>query len=202
MKNKTIQLVNEWASFEELRPEGDIADFCRYYLTRQKGAESGAEPAEKALPGLSGELMRIIARLGKLNTLYVNLALKESELGQVEEFGMLYTIGAEKNPKKSEVIRASLLELSSGTDMLNRMKRRGLIKETTAREDKRVKRVMLTAKGMATLDSSFRKIEMNAEMLTAGLTADEKKLIIHLLKDIALKFSSRWPSHKDLLPEK
>ena len=60
---------------------------------------------------------------------------------------MLATIHPEKNPKKTEVIYANLFELSSGTDMLNRMKKRGLIKEYDDQVDKRSKRIELTPKG-------------------------------------------------------
>ena len=73
--------------------------------------------------------MKLIGRISKLNLLYPNKALKGTGLNQIEEFGMLMTIKQEKNPRKIEVIYANLFEPSSGTDMRNRMKKRGSIKE-------------------------------------------------------------------------
>jgi DNA-binding MarR family transcriptional regulator len=105
-----------------------------------------------------GLLLKIIGRISKLNMNYANLALKGTGLNQIEEFGILLTIKQEKHPKKTEVIYANLYELSSGTDMLTRMKKRGLIKEYNDKEDKRAKRLELTAKGEKVADACKTKI--------------------------------------------
>jgi len=73
-----------------------------------------------------GLLLKIIGRISRLNMNYANLALEGTELNQIEEFWILVTIRQEKNPKKTEAIYANLFELSSGTDMLARMKKEDL----------------------------------------------------------------------------
>ena len=37
--SKLVALVNEWDAFERTNQNVDIADFCRYYLAREKGAD-------------------------------------------------------------------------------------------------------------------------------------------------------------------
>src|SRR6202008_4142840 len=101
-----------------------------------------------------------------------NMALKGTDLNQIEEFGILATIRQEKNPKKTEVIYANLFELSSGTDMLNRMKKRGLIKEYNDTEDKRSKRIELTAKGEKALAECFVQVKKMATMMMHDLAED------------------------------
>ena len=146
--NKTVKLVNEWGDFEAKHPAGDIDDFCRYYLAKRQEKKISGPLVGGVVPHfIDGLLMKIIGRISKLNMLYANKALKGTDLNQIEEFGMLATIRQEKNPKKTEVIYANLFELSSGTDMLNRMKKRGLIREYNDKEDKRSKRIELTPKG-------------------------------------------------------
>lgn len=194
--NKTVALVNEWAGFEANHPDGSIEDFCRHYLARQ------ARPKEKGLvggvvPALNdGLLLKIIGRISKLNMSYANMALKGTDLNQIEEFGMLVTIRQEKNPKKTEVIYANLFELSSGTDMLNRMKKRGLIKEYEDQEDKRAKRIELTAKGEKVTTLCAERIKKNAKLLMHELSEDDKELCIQLLKNTEIKFSALWQQHK------
>jgi DNA-binding MarR family transcriptional regulator len=195
--NKTVELVNEWGSFEAKHPAGDIKDFCRYYLAKQSGQKVKGTLVGGVVPHfVDGLLMKIIGRISKLNMLYANMALKGTELNQIEEFGMLVTIKQEKNPKKTEVIYANLFELSSGTDMLNRMNKRGLIKEYDDKEDKRAKRIELTSKGEKVVESCFEQIRKNAMMMAHDLTDDDKELCVQLLKSIEIKFSALWPQHR------
>ena len=129
--NKTVELVNEWGTFEQKHPKGDLDEFCRYYLVHHKQKNKEGTLVGGVVPALTdGLLMKIIGRISKLNMAYANIALKGTALNQIEELGILQTIKKEKNPKQTQVIYANLFELYSGTDMLNRLKKRGLIKES------------------------------------------------------------------------
>jgi DNA-binding MarR family transcriptional regulator len=195
--NKTIELVNLWGAFEEKHPTGSIEDFSRHYLARQRQKKIKGPLVGWVVPPVSdGLLLKIIGRIHKLNMNYANLALKETDLNQMEEFGILLTIKQEKNPKKTEVIYANLFELSSGTDMLTRMKKRGLIKEYADKEDKRSKRIELTAKGEKAIEVCFVKVRKMAMMMMHDLTDDDKELCIQLLKNVEIKFSALWQKHR------
>jgi len=195
--NTTIELVNEWGRFEATHPGGSIQDFCHHFLAGQKGQELKGKLVGGVVPDFNdGLLLKIIGRISKLNMSYANMALKGTELNQIEEFGMLVTIQQQKNPKKTEVIYANLFELSSGADMLNRMKERGLIKEYDDKEDKRSKRLELTAKGEKVVEISHKRIRKNAKMILHDLKEDDKNLCIHLLKNIEIKLSALWPQHR------
>jgi DNA-binding MarR family transcriptional regulator len=194
---KTIELVNLWGDFAEKQPSGSIEDFCRHYLAHRRRDESKGVLVGGVVPAVAdGLLLKIIGRISRLNMNYANLALEGTGLNQIEEFGMLGTIRQEKNPKKTEVIYANLLELSSGTDMLNRMKKRGLIQEYNDTGDKRSKRIKLTPKGEKAINSCKEKIMQNALMLMNDLSDDDKLLCIQLLKNVEIKFSALWPKHK------
>lgn len=195
--NKTVALVNEWAAFETKHPEGSLEDFCRYYLAKQNEQKIKGTLVGGVIPQISsGLLMKIIGRISKLNMAFANMALKGTELNQIEEFGILMTLRQEKNPRKTEVIYANLFELSSGTDMLNRLRKRNLIREYDDKEDKRSKRIELTAKGEKVAEQCIERIEKNAIMMAYDLSGDEKELCIQLLKGIEIKFSSLWQQHR------
>ncbi|WP_428664303.1 MarR family winged helix-turn-helix transcriptional regulator [Runella sp.] len=196
--NKTIELVNLWGAFEEQHPTGSIEDFCRHHLAKQSQQNTQGTLVGGTVPPVNdGLLLKIIGRISKLNMNYANIALKGTCLNQIEEFGMLYTIKQEKNPRKTEIIYANLFELSSGTDMLNRLKTRGLIVEYNDMEDKRSKRIELTEKGEIAVETCKVKILKNAAMMVHDLTDDDKELCIQLLKTIEIKFSSMWQKHKE-----
>lgn len=195
--NKTIELVNNWGVFEENHPKGSIEDFCRYFLAKQEQQKIKGKMVGGVVPSFNdGLLLKIIGRIQKLNMNYANLALKGTDLNQIEEYGIMQTVKLEKNPKKTEVIYANLLELSSGTDMLTRLKNRGLIKEYNNKEDKRSKRIELTAKGEKAIEATKLKIFKNAKLMMNDLSEDDKALCIQLLKNIEIKFSALWQKHK------
>jgi len=196
--NKPVELVTQWGQFEQKHPGGSIEDFCRHYLAHQQRKRIKGPLVGGVVPSLNdGLLLKIIGRISKLNMAYANIALEKTGLHQIEEFGILQTIKKEKNPKKTEVIYANLFELSSGTDMLNRMKKRGLIREYGDKEDKRSKRIELTAKGEKVSETCLAKIAKNATMLMKDLTDDDKDLCIQLLQNIEIKFSALWQKHKN-----
>jgi DNA-binding MarR family transcriptional regulator len=194
--NQTVTLVNEWGDFESRHPDGSIEDFCRYYLARKQESPKGPLVGGVVPPSVNGLLLKILGRIHKLNMFYANMALKNSDLSQMEEFGILATIRQEKNPRKTEVIYANLLELSSGTDMLTRLKNRGLIKEYNDTEDKRSKRLELTAKGEKVFMACMGNVHKTATMIMNDLATDDKELCIQLLKNIEIKFSELWQKHK------
>lgn len=192
---KTIALVNLWGDFARKHPGGTIEDFCRHHLAQGQRPERKGPP-EGRVPGMiEGLLLKTIARIGRLSASYANLALEGTGLNQIEEFGMMIVIKQQK-PTKSEVIYGNIFELSSGTDMLARLKKRGLIKEYDDTEDRRSKRLELTPKGDKILETAGKKVWMNATMLTKSLTVDDKLLCIQLLKSIDMDFSALWPKHR------
>jgi DNA-binding MarR family transcriptional regulator len=195
--NKTVELVNQWGAFEQRHPDGSIEDFCRHYLAKQRQSKIKGPLVGGVIPPINaGLLLKIIGRIHKLNMNYANIALAGTDLNQIEEFGILLTIQQEKNPKKTEVIYANLFELSSGTDMLARLKKRELIKEYDDEEDKRSKRIELTTKGEKAITVCFPRIRKMAMMMMHDLTDDDQELCIQLLKNVEIKFSALWQSHK------
>jgi DNA-binding MarR family transcriptional regulator len=195
--NKTVALVNEWAKYEAKYPGGDVADFCRYFLAHQNKKEVKGALVGGVIPTVTdGLLLKIMGRISKLNQLYAAKALSGTGLTQIEEFGILVNIKQNVNPRKSDVIYANLFELSSGTDTLKRLQIRGLVREYVDMEDKRSKRLELTARGEAAFEQCHDRIVKNARMILHDLEDDDKNLCIQILKGVEVKFSKLWPQHK------
>jgi DNA-binding MarR family transcriptional regulator len=117
---------------------------------------------------------------------------------QIEEFGILVSIFNQGNPIKSEVIFQNMMELSSGTNMLNRLKKRGLLSEYPDTNDKRVKRLKITSRGEAVLKKAKVKVLETAAMMMHVLGDDDKKRCIQLLNPVHDFFESRFQKQRSL----
>ncbi|SHH65562.1 DNA-binding transcriptional regulator, MarR family [Chryseolinea serpens] len=188
--NKTVELVRLWGEYEQRHPEATIEEFCRHRASAAVPREKTPVPEGQMQPDLNGSLVRLIGRIAKFHSVYTSKAFQGTALDQIEEFGMLVTIFNQKEPIKSEVIFGNILELSSGTNMLIRLMKRGLISEYADKEDKRVKRLRLTAKGEKTLKHAKQLLLKAVAMLVQDLSDDDKQLCLQLLRPIDARFSA------------
>jgi len=195
--NKTALLVAAWAAFEEQHPEASLEDFYRHSLSVKTKSVPVASPSGKLIPDLNGKLVILIRRIGKFHMAYSNIALEGTGLDQMEEFGILVTILNWGNPIKSEAIFNNIMELSSGTNMLIRMKKRGLVREYADPQDKRTKRLELTARGKKTVLSARDKVMRCAGMLVHDLSDEDKELCIQLLTPVDRRFSGLFQKQKN-----
>jgi len=193
--NKTVELVTLWGAFEEKHPEASLEDFFRHSLAARPKSGPRPEPVGKLIPNLDGKLIILLRRIGKFHIAYSNMGLESTELSQMEEFGILVTIYNEGNPIKSEAIFNNIMELSSGSNMLIRMKKKGLVTEYADPDDKRVKR--LTPEGEQTLMTAKDIVLKVAEMMVHDLSDEDKRLCIQLLTPIDRRFSGMYQKQKN-----
>jgi|SRR5579872_1733328 len=195
--NQTVELVKSWGAYEAQHPGASIEDFCRHYLAQVEKPAPPIIPKGELRPDLNGQLVILLRRIGKFHIAYSNKALEGTGLSQMEEFGILVTIYNQKNPIKSEAIYNNIMELSSGTNMLIRLKKRGLVSEYADEQDKRVKHLKLTAKGEATLLNAKGLVLKVAHMMVYDLSDEEKHLCIRLLSPIDRRFSGLYQKQRN-----
>jgi DNA-binding MarR family transcriptional regulator len=194
--NKTAVLVARWATFEEQHPEGSLEDFFRHSLAEKVKYKPGAGQPGKLIPDLNGRLVILLRRIGKFHIAYSNIALEGTGLDQMEEFGILVTIFNMVNPIKSEAIYNNIMELSSGSNMLIRMKKRGLVREFDDKDDKRQTRLELTPKGKKVVLQAKDRVMKMAGMMVHDLSDEDKELCIQLLSPIDRRFTGLFQKQK------
>lgn len=146
---------------------------------------------------IQGQMLKTIGRIAKLTMMFSASALKGTGLKRLEEAGLVFYIFSLKNPKKSETVYSNLIELSSGTEMLNRLIIRGVIAEHPDKEDRRSKRLSLTAKGEKIAEKCFTQIRKVARMMTLDMPEDDMALCLKLIEGIDQKFSEIALRHRD-----
>jgi len=195
--NKAVELMAEWGKFEVKHPGAELEDFCRSYLEQKSAtAKAVAKPAWTAPASTDFALMRLIGRIVKLQSSYAITAMAGSGINTIEEFSLMNAIYHLNEPRKKDAISTALFELTTGTSMLERLAKAGMITEYADKEDGRSKRVKITAKGNKALLYCRKQMELLAQMEFYDLTAAEKKTCISLLNGIDTKFSARWLLHK------
>src|SRR5687768_11389106 len=87
LMNKTVELVKMWGDFEEKHPSASLEDFFRYQLTRSREGATPKTPLEEQPLPMESRLMIIIGKIARMHTAYANIALQDTGLSQIEEFG-------------------------------------------------------------------------------------------------------------------
>jgi DNA-binding MarR family transcriptional regulator len=83
--------------------------------------------------------------------------LPKTAFKTIDEFGFLATLIRAGNLMKHELINEHMLEMSSGSEIIKRLVRNGLVYEYPDENDKRAKRVALTEKGGRKYSSLLEK---------------------------------------------
>jgi DNA-binding MarR family transcriptional regulator len=195
--NKTVELVNRFAEFEESYPDAGIEDFCRHYIASQRNKESLGNLFDGEMPPKADIILtKLLDRIARIHMIYIQIAMKGMKIQHFEEFSLLSAIANLRNPRKTEVIYHTINELSTGLNLLAIMKKRGYINEQEDPEDKRSKRLSLTPKGKKILEGCYERFSKIPELLFRDINSEDIQLCIQLLKNVDLKFSKIWQHDK------
>lgn len=133
-----------------------------------------ADRLDIEIAGLNG----LMYRYGRI---YAKMALEQSETESIEEFTFLASLGAMEKATKTELINKMVFEKTTGTDIIRRLIKAGLINETKNPDDKRSMLLNVTEKGRFSLFKTFSKMAIVAKEITGGLDVFEKKALHHVL---------------------
>src|SRR5258708_660683 len=168
---QTVELVNQWAEFKKGHPRADLQDFCKYYLTRERGKEVLPEAAKAPYPDII--LTKFIDRISRIHMEYIGMAIKVLRIKQFEEFSLLSAIDNLKGPSKTEAIQYSIIEVSTGLKLLGTLKKKRYITEIDDPTDKRSKRVKITEEGRKVLFSCYERFSRIPEILFMDMKKED-----------------------------
>lgn len=183
-----VELITAWADYESENPAANVAEFCSHFLMEHKG---------QALPDLTAvtlkdldtdqELASLINQLNAIHVIYAKAVLKEFPGIELEWFYFMKAIDQFQEARKSDIVAAVFFEQSTGIDILNRIKKAGLLTERSDPADKRAKLVKLSTKGGKLLQLLHQSLFKADQLLFHELSPSNKKLLINLLNDIQQK---------------
>lgn len=186
--NKTVKLVNLWATFEENHPDADIEEFCRHYLLTKKEQQNVEEIRSGIVPpDIDNYLLKLLGSIFNIGEFYMRQSIKDIKEINITGFYYLNSIKWMGECRKTDIINHHLSELSSGIDTLNRLLKEDLIEERPDPVDGRARLVRITRKGETLLLKLYDKMSIGSEILFMDLSDEDKKLVIQLLKRIEPK---------------
>lgn len=190
--NKTYEIVKAWAEFEEQYPDGNIDDFCRHFLTHQKSKQGKYDEELCNDCDQQFHLSRIMNQLSRLWMYFTQNAIRTFNLSNFDEFVFLYTVDAIKDIKKKDLIYINFIEISSGLLIIDRLIKKGILKETVDEKDKRSKLLTITKKGKKVLTESRLAIDKVAHDMYEGMPEDDMLLCIQFLAPTEKVNAQKW----------
>ena len=148
----------------------------------QQTAETEKTPTHA--PSVNVHLTLLIYTLSKHFKLYARKVLSDSDLVSMDGHTFLATLCDVKSMRKIELIRANFLETPSGIEVIKRLLRKGFIEEFDDLDDKRAKRVRVTAKGREEYTASLRPLQKVINVMAGKLTDEKKIQLISLLDEL------------------
>ena len=184
-----VELITAWADYESKNPAASVAEFCSHYLLNSKGLIDDS-PVEAATSGSNAQLASLINQLNAIHVIYAKAVLKEIPGIELEWFYFMKEIDQQKEARKSDVVSAVFFEQSTGIDIINRIKKAGLILERNDPMDKRARLVKLSPQGEKILLSLHKLLSKADHMLYQDLAGSNKKMLINILSDTEKKHNT------------
>ncbi len=202
---KVSELISLWEEFEAAEKNNSFYNFSLWLNSRsikeEKEEEQAADakeieeeqlvtmpvmPEEKHLKyyehiHLEGRIASLINRFSRFGHFYVKKIFKEQPISNIIEFSFLAGINNMQSPKKSELISMNVVEATTGTEILRRLKNSGLIEETEDAQDRRSKRLNLTPKGQEVVQECRRKLAEMGKLIMGNLEEKEKLSLLDTL---------------------
>jgi MarR family transcriptional regulator, lower aerobic nicotinate degradation pathway regulator len=177
---KVIDLVEEYESGEN--PQ-NLALFT-LWLNNRVFPSHNQPDQELSLPAggtLESNIARIVGNLYKYTKQYTKKALQQSPIMTLDDFGFLAYLYFRPAMTKSELIRENLMEISSGTEVIKRLLKSGLIEEFQDDRDSRAKSLRITQFGRDITREVFREMGKVAQIVAGNLSREERIQLLVLL---------------------
>ncbi len=191
-KEVLLELVDKFYDFANAQPdEADysMTDFLGYLNARNKvlpismrkfegREESWLKENHRKVNNDISILMVFMYRYAKG---YIKKALKDSVLQTPEEFTFLITLMTYSSITKTQLINSQIMEKTSGTEIIKRLIKLGLIDEKEDHDDRRSKQVYITESGRNEIISLLPVIDTVADIVIANLSLEERNSLAYLL---------------------
>lgn len=186
-----IDLIRHFETFQKETRNNNLTDFS-VWLNKTLNSD-----AVKADGDINRTLVWLIHRLAKFFKWYAKNTLSKHGLVSMDEYFILIAIEKLGNPSKTEVYSSTISEINTGTQMLNRLRMAGMVKENIDSVDKRVRRLQITPKGKKAKDGFFRDSESDLTLKAGNLSLDEKIILIKHLQHLEKFHSGIYFSDKN-----
>ena len=182
-KYQQIQaLIQAWEEYEADRPGADLKNFGLWLAGKENGQDEkiNGMPSDETSQHIefykdmppARQFLILLSRSARFIDFYMKKAFEGLPLNSRLEFQFLISIKEMKNPRKTDIIHFNLVEISTGVETLKRLKAHGLVDDVPDTGNKRIKRLVLTAKGKKVLARALEKFEALDKLVNTFQNSD------------------------------
>jgi DNA-binding MarR family transcriptional regulator len=180
MKGEDAKQVIDWLeAYQEEEGASTVSPTAFGKWLQQQNPNAGA--GSGASSNVDGLISMYFGFMSNYATYYARRVFRHLDLYSLTDWAFLATLEQEEPLTKTALIQKNILEKSTGTEVLKRLKRQGFIEELPNPEDRRAKLVRLSEKGQVVVAEANARIRPMGQVVTGDLSAAEKQQLLTLL---------------------
>ena len=170
-----IELIRRYERFTSTHPHAPLAEFGSW-LARE-AAEAPQEDID-----LDRMTAYLLGRMNRYARYYARISFINLPISTIEEFWFLNFAYHRKREAKSAFFDKHVMDKGTGSGILTRLLRAGLLRETRDEEDRRVRWVSLTPAGRKVRNQAFAALGEEAALKFAPLSREDRQEMLRLLQ--------------------
>jgi DNA-binding MarR family transcriptional regulator len=128
---------------------------------------------------------------------YIKKAMKDSMINTADEFSFLITLMTHESLSKTELIVKQVMEKTSGTEIINRLLKLGMVEQFNDEVDKRSVRVKITLMGRMELVKVLPNMNTVSQIVAGNLNETEKFMLAYMLRKLEHYHNDIFLNKKD-----
>ena len=180
------ELLDLVERYEEFRgnAEQSMSNFLRFADQTLEQQTSSGEP-KAGMRGhayLNAMIARDISFVYRYMRYFVRKAIKDTPLQTIDEYSYLITLMAKGEMTKTELNNYNVVEKTSGSEIIRRLLKGGLISQTRNLQDRRSLLLSITPKGREVVKELLPRMQQSSDLLLRDLSWDQK-IFLHSLHE-------------------
>jgi DNA-binding MarR family transcriptional regulator len=127
---------------------------------------------------------------------YLKKTFQNTSFKTIDEYGFLANLMREDSMLKNELISQHQLEMSTGSEVLKRLIKNGLIEEFPDKNDRRARRVKITQYGRSEILSAFDDMYKVSKVIKGNISDDELSQLLVILNKLTYFHKDIWAYDK------
>ena len=180
------ELLDLVERYEEFRgnAEQSMSNFLRF-ADQTLEQQTNSEEPKVGMGGhayLNAMIARDISFVYRYMRYFVRKAIKDTPLQTIDEYSYLITLMAKGEMTKTELNNYNVVEKTSGSEIIRRLLKSGLISQTRNLQDKRSLLLSITPKGREVVKELLPRMQQSSDLLLRDLSWDQK-IFLHSLHE-------------------
>ncbi len=177
--DKIYEILTAFEEFESLKQSSDLLEFADWLKSNSFNNSTSKIESED---NNNTEIIFLMSRFYRYCKHYYKQLWKDLSIKTIDEFWILNFISTANLPTKTEIYENSVIDLPVGTKMIKRLIELGLITEFADENDKRIRRIEITDKGIEEKNAVLERLNAVSNFALGKLDKKSKNQLLKSLK--------------------